>query len=121
GGRFDHVGASVKGAFGFDAADPNQPGSTASTAKASSLLERVAAGASGLALLRLPNVDAELLPSCEMVVEGDRVIIRMLEAGIFIGPTARPAENARKLLAVIADHLREGQAHLEVRGYGPAD
>lgn len=119
GARFNHVGQSVKGAFGFDSADSGQKPPASASTDPRSLFEQLAAGASGSSVLRLAGVDSELLPACEMRVNDDQIHIRIPTEVAFIGPSSILAPDARKLFAVIADYLREGRTHLEVRSYGP--
>jgi len=117
GRRFETVGHSVKSAFGFQT--PAGGNGHASTASQASMLERLAAGLGHSTTVRLAGPTEEPLGPCELIADGDRLVIRMAAAESFMGPTAIPSPHTRKLLAVIADYLQEGQARLEVHGYGP--
>lgn len=116
GRRFETVGDSVKSAFGFHSSG----GAEGRVPPGSGVLERLAAGLSDSSTVRLTGPDEEPLGPCEVIADGDRLVIRMAAAECFMGPTAIPSPRTRKLLAVIADYLREGHARLEVCGYGPA-
>lgn len=111
GRRFDTVGNSVKSAFGFQ--PPIRAGGEAD------LLERLARGLSHAAIVRPAGPAVEPLGPCEVVLDGDRLTIRMAAGDSFLGPTAILSPRTRKLLAAIADHLREGQTRVEICGYGP--
>lgn len=116
GRRYSKVEASIKGAFG---ARPAPSRRSAVTLHRLTLLERLEQGLPSTTRVRLAGVTDELLPPCEISGDEDTIIIRVAAEHAFLGPTGVPAPRTRKLLAVIADYLREGQARLEVRGYGP--
>ncbi len=117
GRRFDNVGTSLKSAFGLRGGGPG--GRAALPRRAVGLLERLEQGLPHATTVRLCDATETPLPPCEVIGDADRIIIRVAAAESFLGPTGVAAPRTRKLLAVIADYLREGQARLEVRGYGP--
>ena len=116
GRRFNKVGASIKGAFGAHAAPVRR---VQATLHRLTLLERLEQGLPSATNVRLCDAAEEPMPPCEVIGDETTVIIRVAAENAFLGPTGVPAPRTRKLLAVIADYLREGQARLEVRGYGP--
>lgn len=116
GRRYSKVEASIKGAFGAHPAPARQ---SPATLHRLTLLERLEQGLPSTANVRLRDVTEEPLPPCEVVGDEDTIIIRVAAEDAFLGPTGVLAPRTRKLLAVIADYLQEGQARLEVRGYGP--
>jgi flagellar motor protein MotB len=116
GRRYSKVEASIKGAFGAQPAPARQ---APATLHRLSLLERLEQGLPNATSVRLCDAAEEPLPPCEVIGDEDTIIIRVAAENAFLGPTGVAAPRTRKLLAVIADYLREGQARLEVRGYGP--
>lgn len=116
GRRFEKVGASIKGALGSPAP---AAGRLARTRTSMGLFERLEQGLPHVVTVRLPDPGEELLPPCEVIGDEDTIVIRVAAEDAFLGPTGVAAPRTRKLLAVIADYLREGQARLEIRGYGP--
>jgi flagellar motor protein MotB len=117
GRRFDRIGSSIKSAFGLGSMTLDAR--RLAPSKPATLRERLEQGLAGVTVVRLADAAEEPLPLCEVVEDADRIIIRMAGSDAFLGPTGVAAPRTRKLLAVIADQLREGQARLEVRGFGP--
>ncbi|GMV96229.1 MAG: hypothetical protein HRF43_13465 [Phycisphaerae bacterium] len=71
------------------------------------------------AMIRLSGPDSTALPPCRVSSDDQQVAIQVAEEDAFMGPTAVLAPRTRKLIACLADQLRDGQAVIGVRGYGP--
>lgn len=113
-GGFVQAGQSVRSALGYSP----KPGVSAG-AGAMPAPDRPAVDTVESLQIRLTGAADEPLPPCAVIRTVDRVVIRVQADVAFIGPTAVLSAPTRKLVARVADLLREGQARLEVRAYGP--
>jgi flagellar motor protein MotB len=118
GARFDAVGHGVRSAFGF-ARGETWKGGMDDPAGCSSVVERLArSGLRSSATSGRDISDQELLSPCEVLTEGDRLVIRIAGEASFEPFSARLAPRAEAALTRLADFLVGGRSRLEIRGHG---
>lgn len=116
--RFTRVSSAVRSSFGFGTDDA--PGNRTDSSGRSSLaetLERAGLMNRSGGSLEGP-ADPELSAVCEVTTGKDQVAIEIAGGAAFEPFGAQLLPQARNAVARIAAFLAEGQARLEVRGYG---
>lgn len=117
GAHYDRVAGGVRDAFGFKA--PNRPVAGIPTTRPMTLPERIeqlARGSAGAARLDVGG-DASMA-ECELVRNGDRLVLRMPAGACFDPFSGMLNPKADRLLSQVAGYVSAGRSGVEVRGYG---
>jgi chemotaxis protein MotB len=116
GPQYHRMAGGVRAAFGFT--DSGSQAAAVATPRSMTLFERLEQSArSDGGVVRLDLGNDESMAPCEIVRQGDRLVLSVSADDSFepFGGTPKPA--ADRLLARLADYLVSGQGALEVKGY----
>lgn len=116
---FKRVTGGVRQAFGFAAL---HPGTAAQLRKPPTLLERLEqAGFAHRTQLNLVGPDDAVLAPCDLLIEGDQMVLRIAGHASFGEHDAALQPAADKALRRLAEFLADGGNRIEVRGHAEAD
>lgn len=118
--RFGKVRQAVQGAFGFAFREAPEANSAPASAPARplTLVDRLEqAGFTRRSAGHLVGPDNELLAPCDVIIDGDTVMIRLAGHVCFAKYSAALEPGAMQAVARLAELLADGHARIEVRGH----
>jgi chemotaxis protein MotB len=120
GERFKQISGGMRQAFGFAPLAPKP--AAARLGRPPTLLERFErAGFARQSQVSLIGPDDEVLAPCDLLIDGDKVVLRIAGHASFSGNSAALQPAADKALRRVAEFLAEGSNRIEVRGHAGND